>query len=126
MGKYAKNGRKNLLATGFGVAVIFLLLILGRHFALEKPVDESEAAELAEQTELNMQQMQGQLADKLGGNIASEEQTRLESPAGQAMLRQCLEWTALFESLPDDTNRQNRDLACEKHRNYVASGILPE
>jgi hypothetical protein len=126
MATFTQNNRKTLLAAGLGVSAIILLGVLSRYFALKQPVDESEATRLAEQTELISEQLQGQLTERLDLNTSSEEQARLDSPLGQAMLRQCLEWTALNENLPDDSSRQNRDLACKKHREFVMTGQSPE
>jgi hypothetical protein len=126
MKKYTPKNRRNLLAIGLAVSVVVLLGLVSRHFALKQPVDESEATHLAERTELISEQLQGQLTERLDLNTTSEEQARLESPLGQAMLRQCLEWTALYETLPDDSNRQNRDLACKNHRAFVMTGQSPE
>jgi hypothetical protein len=85
-------------------------------------VSDTEATALAEQAEGITQLMQDQLAEQLVGQPINEEQTRLDSPKGQALLRKCLEWTEFHDNHPSGTTLSNRDNACNEYRDYIATG----
>ena len=93
---------------------------------LNRPADEAEAAALAEQSELNSQILQDQISEQLSSGPISEEQERLDSPIGQALMRQCLEWTEFHENHPSDSTLENRDMSCGEYNEYIATGKVPE
>ncbi len=120
------TNRRALAAAGLGIAVIVLLALTGRFFALQQPVNDAEAAALAEQAEGITQLMQEQLSEQLVGQPLSAEQARLDSPMGQALLRQCLEWTEFHDNHPSEMTLLNRDDACNEYRDYIATGAAAE
>ena len=81
---------------------------------------------MAEQIELNAQLLQEQLADRLTEQANSNEQGRLDTPIGQVLFHQCLEWTEFHENHASDSTLENRDIACNEFRHYVETGIAPE
>ncbi len=116
-----------MLATAALVLLILSYLALtGQIPFSNQAVDEAEAAAMAEQVELNAQFLQEQLSDRLTGQVKSDEQARLDTPLGQALFRQCLEWTEFHENHPSDTTLENRDRACNEFRHYVRTGAEPE
>ncbi len=115
------------VATGtLAVLVLSYLALSGRLPYSNQPADEEEAAAMAEQIDLNAQLLQEQLADRLTEQANSNEQGRLDTPIGQALFRQCLEWTEFHENHPSDSTLENRDSACDEFRHYVETGIAPE
>jgi len=116
-----------LLATATLVLVIVSYLALTGSLPFSnQAADESEAAAMAEQVELNAQFLQAQLSDRLTEQANSGEQARLDTPLGQALFRQCLEWTEFHENHPSDMSLENRDNACNVFRTYVRTGTEPE
>lgn len=89
-----------------------------------EPVTTEENSELVEQGQLNMQLMQEALDEQLSG-LNSEEQERLDSPVGQALMTRCLEWEEFFGNHPDAEIERNRDVACGEYREFIATGVLP-
>jgi hypothetical protein len=88
----------------------------------KQPVDDRTASSMAIQTELNMQQMQEQMAASLADRSGNEQQQRLDSPRGQALFRRCSDWTDMFEKDPGETARRSRDQACDELRRFVENG----
>ncbi len=116
-----------LVATAtLAVLTLSYLALTGRLPFSNQPADEEEAAAMAEQIELNAQLLQEQLSDRLTEQANSNEQGRLDTPIGQALFRQCLEWTEFHENHPSDSTLGNRDNACYEFRHYVETGIAPE
>ena len=120
--------RKRLL-----IAVSALVLLVPGYFAvtgllswMNRPADDAEAEALAEQSELNVQLLQDQIAEQLESGPISMEQERLDSPIGQALMRQCLEWTEFHENHPSDSTLENRDASCAEFNEYIATGNAPE
>ena len=126
MSKHRATNRRTIVAAGLGVTVVALLAVIGRYFSLSQPADDAENAAMAEQAESNTQRMQEQLAERLVGQPINAEQGRLDSPMGQALFRQCLEWTEFHENHPGETTLQNRDNTCNRYRSYIATGAEPE
>ncbi len=123
------NSPKKLFYVATGTLAVLLLSYLalsGRLPFSNQPADEEEAAAMAEQIELNAQLLQEQLADRLTEQANSNEQGRLDTPIGQALFRQCLEWTEFYENHPSDSTLENRDSACNEFHYYVETGIAPE
>ncbi len=120
------TNRRALAAAGLGIAVIVLLAVIGRFFALQQPVNDAEATALAEQAEGITQLMQEQLSEQLVGQPLNAEQARLDSPMGQALLRQCLEWTEFHDNHPSEMTLLKRDNACNEYRDYIATGTAAE
>ena len=114
-----------LLATLVLVIVSYLGMTGSLPFS-DQAADEAEAAAMAEQVELNAQFLQEQLSDRLTEQANTGEQARLDSPLGQALFRQCLEWTEFHENHPSDMSLENRDNACNEFRIYVRTGTEPE
>ena len=114
-----------LLATLVLVIVSYLGMTGSLPFS-DQAADEAEAAAMAEQVELNAQFLQEQLSDRLAEQANTGKQARLDSPLGQALFRQCLEWTEFHENHPSDMSLENRDNACNEFRIYVRTGTEPE
>ena len=91
-----------------------------------QPVDPEQALELDQLNELNLEQMQQSLTDRVAGTMTNEQQDRMQSPLGLAMFRKCVEWTEFNENHPSDTSRENEQQACAEFRRYVESGDVPE
>ena len=120
------TNRRTIAAAGLGVAAILLLAFIGRSVLLQQPVDDEEASALAEKTAGITHLMQDQLSEQLSGQLLDEEQARLDSPMGQALLRKCLEWTEFHDNHPSEITLLNRDDACNEHRDYIVTGIEPK
>jgi len=120
------TNRRTIAAAGLGVAVILLLAVIGRSVSLQQPVNDAEANALAEKTEGITHLMQEQLSEQLSGQLPDEEQARLDSPMGQALLRKCLEWTEFHDNHPSEITLLNKDDACNEHREYIVTGIEPK
>ena len=108
------------------VLVLSFMALTGRLPFFSQPVDEAEAAAMAEQIDLNAQLLQEQLSDRLSEQAKGDAQGRLDTPIGQALFRQCLEWTEFHENHTSDMTLENRDNACNEFRHYVETGIEPE
>ena len=93
---------------------------------MNRPADDAEAEALAEQSELNAQILQDQLTEQLTNGPNSVEQERLDSPMGQALMRQCLEWTEFLENHPSESTAENREKSCREYNEYIANGNVPE
>jgi hypothetical protein len=89
-------------------------------------VDSSEAAAIAQQAELNLENMQQTLSEKIDDRPMNEAQQRMESPTGQAMFRKCAEWTEFYDNHPSDDSRANRDKTCAEYKDFVDNGVEPE
>ena len=100
--------------------------LLVSHLEGRAPVDEPEAEALAQRSELNVQQMQEMLDDKIAGAQTGEQQERMESPLGLALFRKCTEWTEFNDNHPSDNARENEERACSEYRDYVETGDTPE
>ena len=115
------------------IAVYGLLLLVLAYFAvtallswMNRPADDAEVEALDEQSELNAQLLRDQISEQLESGPISEEQERLDSPIGQALMRQCLEWTDFHENHPSDSTLENRDAICGEYNEYIATGNAPE
>ena len=118
--------RLTIAASGLVLLVLGYLAATGLLGWLNRPADEAEAAALAEQSELNSQILQDQISEQLSSGPISAEQERLDSPIGQALMRQCLEWTEFHENHPSDSTLENRDMSCGEYNEYIATGKVPE
>lgn len=118
--------RLAIFVLAFVVYVLAYLAMTGRLALPDRPADDAEAEALAEQAELNVQILQEQISEQLTNGPASEEQERLDSPIGQALIQQCLQWSELHENHPGESTLQNRDNACDEYRDYIATGKVPE
>jgi hypothetical protein len=117
----------------FIIAASGLVLLVLAYFAaagmldwINRPANEAETAALAEQAELNTQLLQDQISEQLTSGPISEEQERLDSPIGQALMQQCLEWTDFHENHPSDSTLENREASCGEFNEYIATGAVPE
>lgn len=115
------------------IAVYGLVLLVLAYFAvsallswMNQPADDAEVEALAEQSELNAQLLRDQISEQLESGPINEEQERLDSPIGQALMRQCLEWTEFHENHPSDSTLENRDASCAEYDDYIATGNTPE
>jgi hypothetical protein len=126
MGSRKPTSRRTIATAGVVVAALLLLAGIGRFVSLQQPVSDAEATALAEQAEDITQLMQNQLAEQLEGQPLNAEQTRLDSPMGQALFRKCLEWTEFHDNHASETTLLNRDDACNEYRGYIATGVEPE
>ncbi len=116
-----------MLATAALVlGILSFLALTGRIPFSNRAADEVETAAMAEQVELNAQFLQEHLSDRLTEQANSGEQARIDTPLGQALFRQCLEWTEFHENHPSDMSLENRDNACNEFRIYVRTGTEPE
>lgn len=121
---------KNLYLV-LGVTLVFLvgsiayLAQLGV-FSSSRTVDPEAANSMATQSQQITQQMQATLEAQIAGQAMSDEQLRLDSPTGQALSRQCVEWTDFYDNHPQTDARENRDKACQELRDYVETGQLPQ
>ena len=120
------TNRRTIVSAGLGVATILLLAVIARSVSLQQPVNDTEANALADKTEGITYLMQDQLSEQLSGQLLDEEQARLDSPMGQALLRKCLEWTEFHDNHPSEITLLNRDDACNEHRDYIVTGIEPQ
>lgn len=90
-----------------------------------QPVSADQSAAIAEQGEVMTQLLQDELTEQLAGPPQNEEQERIDSPLGQALLRKCLEWTEFYDNHPDESARTNRDTACDEYSAFIATGNVP-
>ncbi len=113
-----------------GVAIAAFLAAVALVLALEwrgnQPVTGDEAETVVRQGDLNAQRMQDTLTDQINSRPRSEAQLRMESETGLGLSRNCIQWTEFADSHPTEENRENRDRACQRYRDYVESGVLPE
>ena len=119
---------KNMALAGLGLTLLLFgwLLLRGDLPFSNKLADPEENAELAEQGAQLSLLLQADLDDRLANSPASENQERLDSPVGQALLRQCLEWTEFYDNHPSEDTLQNREQACAAYADYVKDGKIPE
>ncbi len=115
-----------LATAALALLVLSYLALTGQIPFSDQTVDEAEAAAMAEQIELNAQFLHEQLTDRLTEQIKSGEQARLDTPMGQALFRQCIEWTEFHENHASDATLENRDNACNDFSHYVETGMAPE
>ncbi len=115
------------------IAVYGLVLLVVAFFAvsallswMNRPAHDAEVEALDEQSELNAQLLRDQISEQLENGPISEEQERLDTPIGQALMRQCLEWTEFHENHPSDSTLENRDASCAEYDDYIATGNTPE
>ena len=115
-------------AIGVGIAVILaaVALALALEWRGEQPVTDDKAETVVQQGDLNTQIMQDTLTDQINSRPRSEAEQRMESETGLGLSRNCIQWTDFAQSHPTDENRENRDQACQRYRDYVESGVLPE
>lgn len=109
--------------TLLGASSIWLLVEVWRN---TQPIDSQDAEHLSLQNDLNLQQMQGGLTDRVADSLNSEQQERMQSPLGLAMFRKCVEWTEFNDNHPSETARANEQQACDEFRRYVESGDVPD
>ena len=124
----SNTSKKRLTIAVSGVLLLALayFVISGVQSWMNRPADDAEAAALAEQSELNAQILQDQLSDQITNGPISVEQERLDSPIGQALMRQCLEWTEFHENHPSESTSENRQKSCGEYNEYIATGTVPE
>lgn len=108
--------------TLLGGSSIWLLVEVWRN---KQPIDSQDAEHLSLQNDLNLQQMQGGLTDRVANSLNSEQQERMQSPLGLAMFRKCVEWTEFNDNHPSEAARANEQQACDEFRRYVDSGDVP-
>lgn len=115
-------------AIGVGIAAFSaaLALVLALEWRGKQPVTGDDAETVVQQGDLNTQVMQDTLTDQINSRPRSEAQLRMESETGLGLSRNCIQWTEFTDSHPIDENRENRDQACQRYRDYVESGVLPE
>ena len=115
--------------TAIGVSIVTIIAAIVLVVVLEwrgnQPVTPEETEDVAQQGDLNMQNMQDTLTDQINSLPPSEAQQRLESGTGLALSRLCIEWTELQESHPSDEHLENRERACREFQDYVDNGTLP-
>ena len=111
------------LAVALVVATAGYLVAVGLSRA---PAEPHEAQSMAEQVEQNTQSMRDTLEAQIAGHATGEEQARLDSAMGQALSRNCVEWTEFHDNHPGDDARAKRDAACAAYRDYVRTGRVPE
>lgn len=117
--------KKPLIAAGLSVLLIIGLSWAGLRWYGQLDAEEAETAALAEQNALNTQLMQEQLGEQLTSTLLDAQQERIDSPTGQALMRQCLEWTEFNDNHPSDSSLANREQACNAYNNYVKTGVAP-
>jgi hypothetical protein len=120
------TNRRTIAALGLGLVVVGVLAVISRFVLLDQPVDEAEATEMAVQAEINARLMQEKISDQLLDQPVNEEHARLDSPMGQALFRQCLEWSEFHENHPSEATLENREKACNEYRDYISMGAKPE
>jgi len=103
-----------------------VLAFFGRSASRQQPVNDTEASELAEQSELNTRLMQDNISERLAGRPLNAEQERLDTPLGQALMSKCLEWTEFHSNHPSDTTLLNKTAACHEYRDFIATGVEPD
>jgi hypothetical protein len=108
------------LAVGVGTWVAVDALYEGRE------VPEAQRAEIERQAKVNLEAMQEQLAQSLGGRATTEAQQRMDSPHGQALMRMCMEWSEFAKNHPGEDTDRARDDACRKLKAYVDEGSVSE
>ena len=124
--KATKNIRIGLALLLIAGLVLAWLQMSGNLPFSDELADAAETAELAEQGEQLSLQLQDDLTEQLANGSANENQQRLDSPMGQALLRQCLEWTEFHDNHPSEDTLQNREEACAAYADYVEDGKEPE
>ena len=120
------NKRLIIAASGLSLLVLAYFAATVSLRWLDRPADDAEATALAEQSEQNAQLLHDQISEQLASRPISEERERLDAPIGQALMRQCLEWTEFHENHPSDETLQNRDESCSEYNEYIATGEAPE
>jgi len=113
------------------VTAIILVLLAGisltwKWVADRQPVSADQSAAIAEQGEVMTQLLQDELTEQLANQPQNEEQERIDSPLGQALLRKCLEWTEFHDNHPDKSARLNRDTACDEYSAFIETGKIPQ
>ncbi len=119
------TNRRYFIAAVFAIALLMALAFFGRSASRPQPVNDTEASELAEQSELNTQLMQDNISERLAGVPRNAEQERLDSPRGQALMSKCLEWTEFHSNHPSDSTLLNKTAACKEYRDFIATGVEP-
>lgn len=111
------------------VAMLVLLAVVGgtwKYVTDRQPVSAEQNATIAEQGEAMTLRLQDELAKQLADRQVSEEQERIDSPLGQALLRKCVEWTEFHGNHPDASTKANRDAACDEYGDFISKGIVPD
>ena len=112
------------------VAILLVMAGVGgiwKYVTDRQPVGPEQNAAIEEQGEAMALQLQDDLAEQLASRpMGGEEQERIDSPMGQALLRKCTEWTSFHENHPDESTLQNRDAACDEYAEFIATGIVPD
>ena len=118
---------KKPTAIGVSIATIIaaIVLIVVFEWRGERPVTPEETEDVVQQGDLNMQNMQDTLTDRINSLPPSEARQRMESETGLALSHRCTQWTEVEEKDPSDENRENRERACAEFRDYVETGALP-
>ncbi len=93
----------------------------------QQPVTETEQAEINDQLQQNMQEMQSLITLQLDLSQLAIERERENDATGQALSVRCIQWTDLHESRPTDGTLKNQEYACRRFNHYVTTGeVLPE
>ncbi len=116
--------------TAIGISIVTIIAAIVLVVVIEwrdrQPVTPEETEDVAQQGNLNMQNMQDALTDQINALPPSESRQRMESDLGLALSRRCIQWTELADNHPTDENLENRDRACDEYRDYVETGTLPD
>ena len=126
MNNKSPTSRRYFVAAAFAIALLMALAFFGRSASRQQPVNDTEASELAEQSELNTRLMQDNISERLAGGPLNAEQERLDSPRGQALMSKCLEWTEFHSNHPSDSTLLNKTAACKQYRDFIATGVEPD
>ncbi len=126
MNNKSPTNRSYLIAAAFAILLLVALAFFGRSASRQQPVNDTEASELAEQSEINTLLMQDNISERLAGRPLNAEQERLDSPRGQALMSKCLEWTEFHSNHPSDSTLLNKTAACKQYRDFIATGVEPD
>lgn len=110
------------------VILIVLAGVVVTAFSLRSspPATESEVDALRRLGIDATADMQQRLEEVLAARATSEEGARLDSPLGQALSRQCVEWSELNTNHPSPEIAANRDRACDQLQDWVRNGVEPD
>ncbi len=125
MNDKSPTNRRVFIAAAFAIALLVALAFFGRSASRQQPVNDTEASELAEQSEFNTRLMQDNISERLADRPPNAEQERLDSPRGQALMSKCLEWTEFHSNHPGDSTLLNKTAACAEYRDFIATGVEP-
>lgn len=117
-------------------AVVFIVAILALtawfgvyvpHRDGQIPVSETAQAEIDEQMQQNMEEMQSLISLQLDLSQLAIERERENDANGQALSIRCIQWTDLNDTRPNEQTQRYQEWACRRFNHYVTTGeILPE